>query len=253
MQFILYVALSAKVSPFHLPALAPRKRIRGILVIFTRTSSLSLICRSLAHYMWVCQEKYLSINNILSVFFSFEWCAHLLGRSAYHFSCPFARVSFVNATHTHFCQFSFFSLSLARHSRLTARWLTLPVLDSHSQCFAHCSHSRVLFNFSTDHVSFCHKTPNLFCRLCFYKQTLIIIMWQFNTLLFFSLLLLPAVSVFRFAFVCLRKSFRSFLFMHCVCVCKNFAWVTLANVSMFFFYFFQVHELDSLNDSYNAI
>lgn len=43
-------------------------------------------------------------------------------------------------------------------------------------------YSRVLFNFSTDHVSFCHKTPNLFCRLCFlfYKQTLIIILWQFN-------------------------------------------------------------------------
>lgn len=51
--------------------------------------------------------------------------------------------------------------------------------------FFFAQHSRVLFNFSTDDVSFCHKTPNLFCRLCFYKQTLIIIMWQFNTLLFF--------------------------------------------------------------------
>lgn len=29
------------------------------------------------------------------------------------------------------------------------------------------SHSRVLFNFSTDPVRFCHKTPNLFCRLFF--------------------------------------------------------------------------------------
>lgn len=42
--------------------------------------------------------------------------------------------------------------------------------------FFFAQHSRVLFNFSTDDVSFCHKTPNLFCRLCFYKQTLIIIM-----------------------------------------------------------------------------
>lgn len=46
-------------------------------------------------------------------------------------------------------------------------------------------YSRVLFNFSTDHVSFCHKTPNLFCRLCFYKQTLIIIMWQVQHTFFF--------------------------------------------------------------------
>lgn len=112
MQFILYVALSAKVSPFHLPALAPRKRIRGILVIFTRTSSLSLICRSLAHYMWVCQEKYLSINNILSVFLFWMMCS-LAGT----FSLPF----FMSVRPCVVCQcdsYSFLSvfifLSLAR-------------------------------------------------------------------------------------------------------------------------------------------
>lgn len=72
--------------------------------------------------------------------------------------------------------------------------------------FFSSQHSRVLFNFSTDHVSLCHKTPNLFCRLCFYKQTLIIIMWQFNTL-FFSLHIFT-----KYVFFVLLL--YTFLFMH---------------------------------------
>lgn len=109
---------------------------------------------------------------------------------------------FASCSPVHFCHFSFFSsflpfffssfpLSLDIFIFLLPDSLFLfisffvssSLLLGRSLRFS--QHSRVLFNFSTDHVSFCHKTPNLFCRLCFYKQTLIIIMWQVQHTFFF--------------------------------------------------------------------